>query len=348
MPVLAKIFSSNSFTVTYEHNGEVNQRTVDDSHPSYRLLKQAVNNDDVGLFLELLDPVKAVEKVCTDGKLVDTGLVVDDYGNVSYQGEQLHNVIVDAIKRSVAEGFGVTHLVKFLENLMQNPSKRSVEQLYKFLEQCKLTITEDGCFLAYKCVRENYLDKHSGKFLNTVGAHMEMPRNKVDDDYRNTCSYGFHVGALAYSGPGGYFWSPNDQVVIVKVNPKDCVSVPEDYTCQKLRTCAYDVVGEYKGELKSAVYSGEVDYDGDDYYEENEGYDSEVEYLESADDMLIGHQYQFMYRKSDNTVSLRHMIFKCFDDYHDLAIGELVDPEENAGETRSFRMNNMEDIVEVE
>ena len=39
------------------------------------------------------------------------------------------------------------------------------------------------------------------------------------------------------------------KVVIVKVNPKDVVSVPHDCNCQKLRTCAYTVVAEHIGTL---------------------------------------------------------------------------------------------------
>jgi hypothetical protein len=350
MSVLSKFFGSNSFNVVYIHNGEVDQRTVDSKHPNYSQLKKAVNDGAIEEFLELLNPAKAIETYQENGVTQSSGLVVDDNGNVTYLGEELHHVVVDAIKRTLSEGYSIGHLVKFLENLLQNPSKRSVEQLYKFLEQCKLTITEDGCFLAYKCVRENYFDKHSGKFLNTVGAHMEMPRHQVDDDFRNTCSYGFHVGALAYSGPGGYFWSPQDKVVIVKVNPKDCVSVPEDYTCQKLRTCAYDVVSEYKGELKPAVYSGKVDHDNDDYYEENDDYEDDDydNYIEDPMDMLIGHQYTFNYTKENGDEGVRHFVLDEIYEDSDRAIGKLAYPEQHVGEIRSFVMSRMEDIYEVE
>ena len=60
--------------------------------------------------------------------------------------------------------------------------------------------------------------------------------------------YGLHAGALNYVASYGSVES-NDRIVIVKINPADVVSVPSDCNCEKLRTCRYEVVGEYQGEL---------------------------------------------------------------------------------------------------
>ena len=38
------------------------------------------------------------------------------------------------------------------------------------------------------------------------------------------------------------------------MNPKDVVSVPLDCECQKVRTCAYEVVADYDGPLKQVVH----------------------------------------------------------------------------------------------
>ena len=48
-----------------------------------------------------------------------------------------------------------------------------------------------------------------------------------------------------------------DRVVIVKVNPKDVVSVPTDCECQKVRTCEYMVIADYEGPLKSLLHKSE-------------------------------------------------------------------------------------------
>jgi hypothetical protein len=115
-----------------------------------------------------------------------------------------------------------------------------------------MPITDDGCFLGYKGVTNDYKDVHSGRFDNSVGAINEMPRNKVCDDFRQGCSYGFHVGSLEYATR----WGP--KTVIVKVNPKDVVSVPEDSNWQKLRTAKYEVVAKYTGPLPSS-YTRDTD-----------------------------------------------------------------------------------------
>ena len=51
--------------------------------------------------------------------------------------------------------------------------------------------------------------------------------------------------------------SSGDRVVIVKVNPKDVVSVPTDCECQKVRTCEYQVIADYEGPLQSIVHHSE-------------------------------------------------------------------------------------------
>jgi hypothetical protein len=56
-----------------------------------------------------------------------------------------------------------------------------VTELYGFLEKGNLPITNDGHFLAYKKVRKDYKDCHSGTMDNSIGQVVEMERNQVDD-----------------------------------------------------------------------------------------------------------------------------------------------------------------------
>ncbi len=50
----------------------------------------------------------------------------------------------------------------------------------------------------------------------------------------------------------------NYRIVVVKIHPKDIVSVPEDYQYQKMRVCKYEVVANYEGELNSYVEQDEA------------------------------------------------------------------------------------------
>jgi hypothetical protein len=137
------------------------------------------------------------------------------------------------------EGFDVTPMANFMENLFSNPSKRAVDELYGFLEKNSLPITPQGHFLAYKRVRANYTDCHTGTMDNSVGRVVEMERNAVDDDKDRTCSAGLHFCSHSYLG---HF--SGDRVVIVKINPRDVVSIPSDYNDSKGRACRYEVIGE--------------------------------------------------------------------------------------------------------
>jgi len=129
---------------------------------------------------------------------------------------------------------------------MQNTSLRNIETLYDFMKSAGIPLTDDGCFLAYKFVGNDYKDCYSRTIDNSVGSVVKMDRNKVDDDPNRTCSRGLHVGNFEYSGsPSG-----DRRVVICKVHPKDVVAIPVDYDAAKMRVCEYEVVGEVEKSTK--------------------------------------------------------------------------------------------------
>ena len=150
------------------------------------------------------------------------------------------------------DGFPIDPMVRFMENLMQNPSKRSVDQVYGFLEKNSLPITEDGYFLAYKKVRTDYLDIYTGTVDNSIGQVVQMDRNLVDDNPESHCSTGLHFCSESYlNGFGG----GGDPVMILKINPADVVSIPTDYNGAKGRCMRYEVVAQVNGDPKDAFAS---------------------------------------------------------------------------------------------
>lgn len=255
-------------------------------HTNYKMILEALPTANEDELLDLVDLEKAVANF-------SDGLVEVKNGKVLFEGEEVHGSISQRILEFMKKGLPFQPLVNFLNNLMNNPSMQSQKELYDFLEHEHLPITEDGHFLAYKAVREDYMDKYKGVFDNHVGNVCEMRRAKVDDNRRMGCSNGLHAGALNYVASYGSVES-NDRIVIVKINPEDVVSVPSDCNCEKLRTCRYEVVGEYQGELLKPLYKsefGEDDYHEDegslyDEYDENywDQYDDDDEYVEDYDD----------------------------------------------------------------
>lgn len=232
-------------------------------HINYKLIMDNLSSASESELLELVDIQTAVASF-------SHGKVEVKNGKVFYEGDEVHGAISKRILEFMSKGLPFEPLVNFLNNLMDNPSMQSQKELYDFLEHQYLPVTEDGCFLAYKAVRSDYMDKYAGKFRNKVGDVCEMTRAKVDDNRGVGCSQGLHAGALNYVASYGSL-EAGDKIVIVKINPKDVVSVPNDCNCEKLRTCRYEVVGEYQGELLKPLYKAE--FSEDDYHDDVDDYD---------------------------------------------------------------------------
>ena len=203
----------------------------------YNLLKEAIKDGDWEFAVEIATPAEVLKKYVGDSVEIVNGEVL-------YQGSVLKNALTSRLLRMWEEGFDVQPMVNFLSNLMQNPSKRSVDDLYRFLDHNNLPITEDGHFLAYKYVTVDYKDAYTRTMDNSVGSVVEMPRNEVQDDPNITCSYGLHFASIDYVKGGSYGVSGSKRLMVVKINPKDVVSVPTDYNNAKARCCRYEVVAE--------------------------------------------------------------------------------------------------------
>ncbi len=223
---------------------------------------------------EIVEP-----ELCFKAKGLD---LVD--GLVIVKGEAMPTELNDRIAAYQANGLPFVSLMKFWANLKKNPSFNSKQQLFKFLENKGHSITEDGCFIGYRGVRDDFKDKHSGQFDNSPGAICEMPRDMVDDNPSNTCSHGLHVGGYDYAKDFG----SNGKLVMVKVNPADVVAVPSDYNGQKMRVCRFEVLKETTEFLQKHVVGADGNEDAelsdDEYYgnDEQPGY-NDSESKEDAD-----------------------------------------------------------------
>jgi len=188
--------------------------------------------------------------------IIDSSQVADlvhKGGRWYYKGYMLKNYLVDKIEAIQAEANlmstdvmdhpHIKSLSMFLNNLMKNPSSRAVTELYRFVEHTNLPVSDDGCLLAYKIIRRDYTDKHSGKMDNSPGKVVEMPRNMVDSEANRTCSKGLHFCSYNYA-TGGFNNRNSDRMVVIKISPEDVVSIPTDYNNEKGRCCKFTVLYE--------------------------------------------------------------------------------------------------------
>jgi hypothetical protein len=235
--------------------------TVSKNHITYNKLLAAIKAGEWETVQDIIEPKQVVLNF-------GQGNVSIEGDKIFWKGREMHNALTKRMVAMIQEDFPVEPLIAFMENLMENPSKRAVNELYGFLEKNTLPITSDGSFLAYKKVRQDYLDVHSGTVLNKPAAYMtdedtaaleeaagknnevtvtvengvtvvSMERNLVDDDQNRTCSTGLHFCSKDYLNSFG-----GERIVILKINPRDVVSIPNDYNDSKGRCARYEIVDE--------------------------------------------------------------------------------------------------------
>jgi len=285
----AYIVSDRSATVVHEGK----PYTLDSSNPNFTSFKNALIAGDFEAAFGFLDIKKTIENF-SDGELS----VVN--GEVFYHSTQLHGVVVDKLLDLLSDGMSASApFIKFIKNLLANPSKSSVDSLYDFLSYKALPIDEDGYVIGYKGVNSDYWSisgnthttviqgevNHRGQILNSIGSTIEVLRRCVSDDRHEGCADGLHIGSFDYAKDWG-----QGKLLLVRFNPADAVSVPFDCECQKLRVCKYEVLSEVEisddSEIKKpyyGVYTSGSEEEECDCYEDcdceyEEEYDNEEEY----------------------------------------------------------------------
>lgn len=198
---------------------------------------------------------------------------------MTYCGQPVPEAIRRRVLNLSSEGKSPNPILRFYERLQRNPSKRSVDQLFPFLEKMNIPITEDGCFLAYKSVNNDYTDRHSGTISNKPGTTVKLPRNLVSDDPREACHFGLHVGAVRYARTFA------DRMVICKVDPEHVVCVPYDSSQEKMRVCEYKVIGNYGDDLPNDVMDGEEELEN---LHDREAVEVEEEEIDNTDQLEKG------------------------------------------------------------
>lgn len=217
---------------------------VSESNPRYEeLLGELVNNT----VSEEQFVKRITESVNPDLKELAGDSIEQHGSDFVYKDEdggllELPAPIYAKAQELIAKGASWEYLKKFWQRCLANPRPGSVHQLFEFVSKHLLTITDEGMFVAYKGVGDDYYDKHSHTYDNHPGNTVEMPREQVTYDPNTTCSCGLHVANYNYAQGWG------DRVVVVLVDPADVVSVPVDSNSEKIRVCRYKVIEEYRDE----------------------------------------------------------------------------------------------------
>lgn len=256
-----------SVTVFISATGE--SYTASQDQPKFKaivgaLLTDAPLADIEGLF-DLTKPLSEAFARLSDR-------VTIEHGNVYFDGDVQEGPVVNTIVRFFNEGNdSFKPLVNFLDLIGQNPNEHSRKNLSDWLANESFSLDDDGFIIAYKGV---YLDGQDDEGNNVylpgrvgpnvvvndvpvpsneyakqkVGDVVSMPRSAVEFDPKVACSKGLHIGTWGYArGFGPY-------VLLVRINPRDVVSVPTDCGGQKMRTCRYEIIGENVNAENDSLY----------------------------------------------------------------------------------------------
>ena len=220
------------------HNSQ--QYSVSSDHSRLTEIKEALANEQYDLAATIMNTREAVKQFLTPDKkfTLENDLIVLD-------GRAFSDAVTDKVLKMIESGNRAQPLFNFLENVRSNPSKSAQDELILFCVSNGFMITDAGCIIAYKSVRGDYMDIHSGTIRNAVGDKVSMERNDVDDNRNVTCSDGLHFAAYGYASTwAGPIDGVDRRLMLMKVHPRDVVSIPIDYNNQKGRCCYYEVVDE--------------------------------------------------------------------------------------------------------
>lgn len=233
--------------------------TITAANNNFKKALDAFKQNDWSNFIAALSPAQLI---ATWG----VGKITVSNGQIFYKSAQINGSIVEKILSMIDEDINIEYLLRFLNKLYKNPSVESINEAWDFLNASGFVIDKNGDILAYRSVRNDFKDHHSGKFDNSPGQVCQMKRSEVDADRNRTCSRGLHAGAWRYSSTFGH--SSSSKLVLIKINPKHIVSVPTDYSGGKMRVCQFTVLSEYtsKEPLKQSdvLNSTLVEEDEDD------------------------------------------------------------------------------------
>jgi len=246
MTKLAYVISGTSISFVYENKPYM----INKSNKKFDEIAKALKSGDHDAALKFADVIAAVSEY-VKGDITIKG------NYLYYKGNAVNNTLARRIVSMMQEGHDIDPMIKFMENLMLNPSHAAVMELYDFLEKTSLPITPEGNFLAYKKVRSDYKDIYTGTIDNSPGKLVYQERNSVDDNRRNHCSNGLHFCSISYLDHYGSSGS-SDRILLVSINPKDVVSIPDDYGFAKGRCCEYFVVSDVTDTYKTVESKGTV------------------------------------------------------------------------------------------
>lgn len=234
--------------ITVFFPGEMPLIATNKSHANYEEIEKKAKAGDPSV-KDLFDPGIVLDKKF---KKVSERVSVRD-GKIYFDGDPQDDALTEHLVRCLNEGVkNYMPVVLFLEKLQTNQNEHSRKQLWGWLKKAGMSITTKGDIIGYKGVKSGPNNTRVSREKGTAivngeevinqqipypeGATIEMPRSAVQHNPAVGCSTGLHVGTHNYAR------NFSRDVLEVRVNPRDVVSVPTECDEQKMRVSRLTVV----------------------------------------------------------------------------------------------------------
>lgn len=203
-----------------------------------------INLDDFSL-------IKRIEKALPDAVVttVNGATTIKTSDGVIENVQELESKLAGASSKGVSE---------FIRKTALQQRKHSTDELRTFLKRGDLPIADDGTIICYKILDKPktpggpWLDCHSKKIPQHLGAVVEMPLEEIDENRRQACSTGLHVCTVGYVRD---FHGNDRTITLVKVQPYDVIAVPVSEQT-KMRAMSYHIVAEIPAHLHAVLSAG--------------------------------------------------------------------------------------------
>lgn len=318
--------------------------TIKNDVPVYKKVLDAIQDDNDELATYLATEQDSIDVINVNDSQIH---VKENKSFITINGERyyLSQYTSEYIRNYFKNNMPVANMGKLLERLAENPMLKEISRLskshflamtdasqeevmnkfidrfFRFISRSNLPINENGHVLCYKVVRADYYDKYSNTICNTIGQYVpEIPWREVDPDSSTACSQGYHVGNLVYSGLNGHYRDDSNKVLFVLVDPASVISCPASEDTNKIRVTTYFVLSECQEHAEDFSYRI---VNNTPQFEPN-----------------IGMHIQFNYDGKDRDLYVKEVDAQYI-------CGELIDPEENAGEYRKFTRKLMQHVKKV-
>jgi hypothetical protein len=160
-------------------------------------------------------------------------LLITDNNDIAIEDDNLTKFI-KLLKEKGTIDSDIEAVKPFLRNMFENTYIDAVQEIYDYCKAMDFEITEDGCFLAYKKINPDMTSIYDNTTKHILNEYVSV--DIFNTNRNQTCSEGLHFCSKEYLNRYG---KDNSITIIVKINPKDVVSIPINYSYIKGRCCGY-------------------------------------------------------------------------------------------------------------